>query len=116
MTKSASMALVVVCLSNTAFAPASLAAKPTGAEQQAGVLQVQDAAPVIRPAIETLRGVVDSIDQSSDTINIRLSPGPIEQLRVQDGLIFNAVRYGDQVEVIVQTIAGARTIVGLVKE
>jgi hypothetical protein len=110
------MALVVICLSNTAFAPASLAARPTGAEQRDCVLQAQDAAPVVRPATETLRGVVDSIDQGRDTINIRLSPGPIERLRVQDGLIFNAVRYGDKVKVIVQTIAGAKTIIGLVKE
>jgi len=30
--------------------------------------------------------------------------------------MFNAVRYGDQVEVTVQIIAGAKTIVDLVRE
>jgi hypothetical protein len=34
---------------------------------------------------------------------------------VRDGLIFNAVRYGDQVEVTVENIDGAKTIVGLTK-
>jgi hypothetical protein len=35
---------------------------------------------------------------------------------VQDGLLFNAVRYGDQVEVTVEDINGATTIVGLMKD
>jgi len=61
----------------------------------------------------TLRGIVASIDQSRDTIIIRLSSGRTEQFKVQDGLIFNAVRYGDQVEVSVQTIAGTKTIISL---
>lgn len=65
------------------------------------------------PATETLRGVIDSVDQANDTIKIRLSQDKTEQFKVQDGLIFNAVRYGDQVEVSVQNIAGAKTIVGL---
>jgi len=68
------------------------------------------------PATDTLRGVVDSVDQSTDTIKIRLSPVRTEQFKVQDGLIFNAVRFGDAVEFSVQDIAGARTIVGLSKE
>ena len=39
-----------------------------------------------------------------------------EEFKVQDGLLFDSVRYGDRVEVTVENIAGARTIVGLAKE
>jgi hypothetical protein len=65
------------------------------------------------PATETVRGIVDSIDQRSDTIKLRLSPETIQQFRVQDGLVFDIVRFGDRIEVAVQDIEGAKTIVGL---
>ncbi|UGA47745.1 hypothetical protein HU230_0017590 [Bradyrhizobium quebecense] len=65
------------------------------------------------PATETLRGVVDGIDQGRNTIEIRLSQDREEFFKVQDGLIFDAVRFGDPVEISVQTISGARTIVRL---
>ncbi|WP_076867067.1 hypothetical protein [Bradyrhizobium mercantei] len=68
------------------------------------------------PATETLRGVVDSVDEGSDTLLIRLSPDRTEPFKVQDGLIFNAVRFGDSVAISVQTISGFRTIVGLSKQ
>ena len=68
------------------------------------------------PATETLRGVVDSVDQGRNTIEIRLSQDREEFFQVQDGLIFDAVRFGDPVEISVQTISGARTIVRLLKE
>ena len=68
------------------------------------------------PATETLRGVVDSVDQGRNTIEIRLSQDRDEFFKVQDGLIFDAVRFGDPVEIAVQTISGARTIVRLFKE
>ncbi|WP_429024369.1 hypothetical protein [Bradyrhizobium sp. I1.14.4] len=94
---------------------ASLAA-PTGlVEEQETAVAVQ-AAIVHAPATETLRGVVDSVDEGSDTLLIRLSPGGTEPFKVQDGLIFNAVRFGDPVEISVQNISGFRTIVGLTKE
>jgi Cu/Ag efflux protein CusF len=63
-----------------------------------------------------LRGVIDSVDQGDDTISLRLSPQTTEQFTVQDGLVFNSVRYGDEVEVTVQDISGAKTIVGLKKQ
>jgi Cu/Ag efflux protein CusF len=116
MMKSATMALAVALLWSTAAPPMSFAVQPTEAERQAVVAHTQDAALALRPTTETFRGVVESIDEASDTINVRLSADAIERFRVQDGLIFNAVRYGDQVEVTVQTIAGAKTIVDLVKE
>jgi Cu/Ag efflux protein CusF len=112
MMKTATMAL----LSSTAPPPTSFAAQPPEAEQQTVVAHKQDVALALRPVTETLRGVVDSIDEGGDTIKVRLSPDTIEKFRVQDGLIFDAVRYGDQVEMTVQTIAGAKTIVDLVRE
>ncbi|WP_407181147.1 hypothetical protein [Bradyrhizobium sp. STM 3562] len=66
-----------------------------------------------KPAIEVVRGIVDGIDEANDTIKIRLSPETSQMLKVQDGLIFNAVRFGDQVKVLVQDIDGEKTIVGL---
>ncbi|WP_245321183.1 hypothetical protein [Bradyrhizobium sp. NAS96.2] len=68
------------------------------------------------PATETLRGVVNSVDQSQNIIEIRLSTDREEGFKVQDGLIFDAVRFGDPVTISVQTISGARTIVRLLKE
>jgi hypothetical protein len=115
MVRPATMALVSALLSGSAFFPPAFAAGPTG-DEQGIVSHTQGTVLAPQLASETIRGVVDSIDEGTDTVKIRLSPETIEQLRVQDGLIFNAIRYGDQVEVTVQTIAGARTVVGLVKE
>ena len=84
------------------------------AGQQTVIAATQGVA-VRPPATETLRGVVDSVDQRNDTIRIRLSAGTTEPFKVQDGLIFNSVRFGDAVAVSVQNIAGFRTIVGLSK-
>jgi hypothetical protein len=63
-----------------------------------------------------LRGVVDRVDQASNSIDIWLSQDRYEAFEVQDGLIFDPVRFGDCVEISVQTISGARTIVRLLKE
>jgi hypothetical protein len=62
------------------------------------------------------RGVVASVDERSNTITIRRSSETTEEFKVQDGLLFDSVRYGDRVEVTVENIAGAKTIVGLAKE
>jgi hypothetical protein len=64
-------------------------------------------------AVETLRGVVASVDERNDSITLRLPSDVSTVLKVRDGLLFNAVRYGDQVEVRVENVDGARTIVGL---
>jgi hypothetical protein len=116
MTRSATMALAAALLASAALPSTSVAARPVDAEQQAVVSHTQDAALALQPATETLRGIVDSVDESSDTIKVRLSADRIEKLMVQDGLIFNAVRYGDQVELTVQVTPGAKTIVDLVRE
>jgi hypothetical protein len=80
------------------------------------MVATQGAAVARRLATETLRGGVADIDQGNDTIRIRLAGETTEIFRVQDGLIFDVVRSGDRVEITVQDIAGARTIVGLSKE
>jgi hypothetical protein len=65
---------------------------------------------------ETLRGVVTGIDERNDLIILRLAEGASSDFRVQDGLVFNAVHDGDQVEITVEDISGAKTIVGLRKQ
>jgi hypothetical protein len=66
---------------------------------------------------ETFGGVVASTDQRNDTLTIQLSAtGTSGDFKVQDGLLFNSVRYGDPVEITVETIDGARTITGLKKK
>jgi len=69
----------------------------------------------------TVRGMVAGTDEGRDRITLRVPNDDsedfrIEAFKVQDGLVFNAVRFGDQVEVTVESIDGARTIVALKKE
>jgi protein-tyrosine-phosphatase len=78
------------------------------------------AALTARPG-QTVRGMVAGTDEGRDRITLRVPNDDsedfrIETFRVQDGLVFNAVRFGDQVEVTVEHIDGARTIVALKKE
>jgi len=69
------------------------------------------------PVGETLRGVVASVNERNDSITVRLSPSGVDgDFRVQDGLVFDAVRYGDQIEFTVLVIDGAKTIVQIRKE
>jgi Cu/Ag efflux protein CusF len=65
---------------------------------------------------EMLQGVVRALDERNDRIRVRLTSDRTGDFRVQDGLIFNAVRGGDRVELTVENIDGTRTIVGLKKE
>lgn len=65
---------------------------------------------------ETLQGVITSIDERNDRITLRLGRDVSADFKVQDGLLFNAVRDGDHVEITVETIEGAKTIVGLTEE
>ena len=111
LTTTLTMSVAVAIVSSLAIAD-----NPAGAEhdrpadgQTVGLVTLP------KPATETISGVVASVDERNDTIRIRRSPKAIEELKVQDGLLFNAVRYGDEVEVTVENIDGAKTIVGLVK-
>ena len=110
MTKSTLLAVALVLL------PCAALCSPASDEPNTGVSITQGVAVAPKPATELLRGTVANVNQRSDMIEIRLSPDKAEQFRVQDGLVFNSVRYGDQVEITVQSIAGAKTIVGLRKE
>jgi Cu/Ag efflux protein CusF len=65
---------------------------------------------------ETLQGVITAVDERNDRITVRLKSDITEDFRVQDGLIFNAVHDGDQVELTVESIDGTKTIVGLKKD
>ena len=86
------------------------------AEREPVAALTQAAVDTQPPSTETLNGVVDSIDQRSDAIRLRLPSGAMEQLKVQDGLMFDAVRFGDAVEVVVQSVDGFRTIVTLLEK
>jgi hypothetical protein len=81
---------------------------PTGVEQEAAEGRVQGIAIAPKAATETLRG-----DEGYDTLKVRLSQDKTEEFEVQDGLIFNAVRFGDTVEVTVEKDGEKRTIVSL---
>jgi hypothetical protein len=65
---------------------------------------------------EMLQGVVTAMDERNDRIAVRLTSDIVATFKVQDGLVFDAVRRGDQVELTLETIDGAKTIVGLRKE
>ncbi|WP_426442726.1 hypothetical protein [Bradyrhizobium genosp. P] len=67
-------------------------------------------------SLETLRGFVEAVDERNDVMTLRLPSNVVAALKVNDGLLFNAVRYGDQVEVTVKNIDGAETIIGCVRE
>lgn len=89
---------------------------PADAEHdRPAAVQTVGVAGLAKPASEIISGVVASVDESKDTIKIQRSPETAEELKVQDGLLFSAVRYGDPVQVTVENINGARTITGLVK-
>jgi hypothetical protein len=44
---------------------------------------------------------------------VRLASNATGDFKVQDGLVFDVVHNGDAVELTVENIAGARTMVGL---
>jgi hypothetical protein len=92
-----------------------LASERTDTQSGAAGVASERVAVTPKPAIEIVRGMVESVDEGNDTIEIRTSPETSQLFKVQDGLIFNAVRFGDQVKISVQEIAGAKTIVGLEK-
>ena len=66
---------------------------------------------------ETLKGTIASINERSDTLTLQIaSTGASDVFKVRDGLVFNAVRYGDPVEITVETVGGVKTIVALTKQ
>jgi hypothetical protein len=109
MMKSTVLALAVVLL------PAAALSSPSGAEKEAAVAITRGVAATTEhmPSQEMLHGMITAVDESNDRITVRLASGAVADFKVQDGLIFNAVRYGDHVEITVENIEGAKTIVGL---
>jgi hypothetical protein len=111
--------LITVCAMSVAVMippPLAFADDPAGAgPDRLAAGQTVGVASLPKPMTEMISGVVASVDERSDTIKIQRSPESAEELKVQDGLLFSAVRYGDPVQVIVENINGVRTIVGLVK-
>ncbi len=76
-------------------------------------------------AQQAIKGSIASIDKSAGTISIqKMASGAVgangvastDSYKVEDGLLFNAVRYGDKVIFSAETIDGARTITQLQKE
>lgn len=95
------------------------ATKDYSAARDAIVRHIDDLVPTLterpRPQ-ETLRGIVTGIDERNDRVTLRLAKEASGEFKVQDALVFNAVRDGDRVEITVENIGGARTIVALRKE
>jgi protein-tyrosine-phosphatase len=95
------------------------ATKDYSAARDAIVRHIDDLVPTLterpRPQ-ETLRGIVTGIDERNDRVTLRLAKEASGEFKVQDALVFNAVRDGDRVEITVENIEGARTIVALRKE
>lgn len=72
-----------------------------------------------------LKGEITKVDESTGTITLKHDQtgtvgagagGTIEDYKVKDGLLFNAVKAGDKVLVTVARIDGKMTISGLQKE
>ena len=116
MMKSTAPLVAVLSLLGTMPATPTMANEQTEAGHPSVGIARQGATIVSKPTIETMSGTIDSVDEGNGTIKIRLSSGASQPLKVEDGLIFNAVRLGDQVEVSVQDIAGVKTIVGIEKK
>jgi protein-tyrosine-phosphatase len=95
------------------------ATKDYAAARDVIVRHIDDFVPALaaraRPQ-QTLTGVVTAVDERNDRITLRSMPDVTADFKVQDGLIFNAVHDGDQVEVKVENIGGVKTIVSLKKE
>jgi protein-tyrosine-phosphatase len=64
---------------------------------------------------ETLQGVITAVDERNDQIKIWLDSDVSSNFKVQDGLVFNSVQSGERVEITVEVLGGAKTIVGLKK-
>jgi Cu/Ag efflux protein CusF len=74
-------------------------------------------------AQETLKGEVATVDEASGKIGIKLSgtvgsgdKTALTNFKVQDGLVFNAVKPGDKVSIVVEKTGDDMTIKQLTKE
>ena len=109
--------VVFVCLHGSV--KSQMAAAHDAAARDVVVGHIEDLIPTlpVRPRPQqTLRGVVTGMDERNDRMTLRLSKDVTADFKVQDALVFNAVRDGDQVEVTVEKIEEAKTIVSLRKQ
>jgi Cu/Ag efflux protein CusF len=76
-------------------------------------------------AQQALRGSITKVDEANGKITIQLTPdgtvgasgaSSIDDFKVQDGLMYNALQSGDKVAFTAETINGAKTITKLQKE
>jgi Cu/Ag efflux protein CusF len=76
-------------------------------------------------AQQAQEGSIANIDEPKGTITILLAPSgtvganganSTQDFRLQDGLLFNALRYGDKVTFTTAIVNGAKTITSLKKE
>jgi Cu/Ag efflux protein CusF len=76
-------------------------------------------------AQQAQEGSIVNIDEPKGTVTILLSPSgtvganganSTQDFRLQDGLLFNALRYGDKVTFTSSVVDGTKTITSLKKE
>ena len=77
------------------------------------------------PAQQSLTGTISKVDEANGKIAIQqiqsgtvgANPGAaVEEFKVQDGLIFNAVKPGDKVVVTATDVGGVKAITKLEKQ
>lgn len=92
----------------------SVQAQAAAIDEQTGVTPV--ATPILPVREETIRGTIASIDERNDKVTVRLPSDETTDLKVEDGLLFNALRYGDAVQMTVRTVGNSKEIVSVIRE
>jgi Cu/Ag efflux protein CusF len=75
-------------------------------------------------AQQSMTGTITKVDEANGKIALQqtqggtvgASSGAAEEFKVQDGLVFNAIKGGDKVAVTVTDIGGVKTITKLEKQ
>jgi Cu/Ag efflux protein CusF len=76
-------------------------------------------------AQQSMTGTISKVDEPAGKIAIQQTQGgtvgtnstaPAEEFKVQDGLVFNAVKPGDKVSATVSDVGGVKTITKLEKQ
>jgi Cu/Ag efflux protein CusF len=76
-------------------------------------------------AQQSMTGTISKVDEAGGKLAIQqtqggtvgtTSGGAAEEFKVQDGLVFNAIKPGDKVAVTVTDVGGVRTITKLEKQ
>ncbi|MEA2884442.1 MAG: hypothetical protein QOH32_3698 [Bradyrhizobium sp.] len=76
-------------------------------------------------AQQSMTGTITKVDEANGKIALQQtqggtvgasSSGAAEEFKVQDGLVFNAVKPGDKVAVTVTDVGGVKTIIKLEKQ